>query len=166
MIVLRDRVEIEATPERVFEWFWHLDANYRSWHPAHVSCRYLRGRGLANGSVLYAEEYLHGKLHGLRFSLMNVVPDRGFSYRVFPGLRGEFRMRPTDHQTELVAEIRVGWTMPGIGAAVDAVLRIVLGRVLTDLQQHMREEGVNLRRLLAEGSMLAEVGDAQESRLM
>lgn len=63
MITLRDSVEIRTTPEKVFEWFMHFDENYVSWHPDHVKCSYLKGRRLEEGSVLYVEEYLHGKLH-------------------------------------------------------------------------------------------------------
>lgn len=123
MIVLRDCVEIEAPPSRVFEWFRHLEENYRSWHPAHVSCRYLHGGELQKGSVLYAEEYLHGKLHRLKLSLTKVVPNREFGYRILPGLLGGFRMRPTNHGTEMVAEVVIGWPIPLIGALVDGLIR-------------------------------------------
>ena len=33
MITLRDTIEIQTSPEKIFQWFTHLDRNFRSWHP-------------------------------------------------------------------------------------------------------------------------------------
>ncbi len=149
MLSLRDVVEIEASSERVFDWFRHLEDNYCSWHPAHVSCSYVRGRALEDGSVLYAEEYLDGRLHRLKFTLTEVGAGREFKYRVRPGVRGRFRMRPTEGGTELVAEIFLGWSIPLIGALLDAALKALLSKPIEAIRQHMREVGVNLRALLS-----------------
>ena len=63
MITLRDTIQIKASPEKIFEVFTHLDKNFRSWHPKeHVECRYLKGNPLEEGSILYFEVYLLGKL--------------------------------------------------------------------------------------------------------
>lgn len=152
MIILSDRIEIDAPPSRVFQWFRQLQENYRSWHPDHVSCRYLRGGDLQKGSVFYVEEYLHGKLHHLKFSVTNVVPNQEFSYRILPGLRGGFRMRPTNRGTELVAEIVIGWQTRLIGALVDRLVRRLFTNHLEELARHMKEEGTKLRALLEEES--------------
>jgi hypothetical protein len=43
------------------------DDSYRAWHQKdHVRLRWLEGKPWAEGSVMYAEEYLHGKLHKLK----------------------------------------------------------------------------------------------------
>lgn len=149
MLCLRDVVEIDATPECVFDWFRHLDVNYRSWHPNHVSCRFVRGRGLESGAVLYAEEYLHGRLHRLRFTLEEVDPGRELKFKVFPGLRGVFRMRPTDRGTELVAELLLGLSIPVLGPFVDRVIQSLFRTRIDALRRHMHEEGVQLRALLS-----------------
>ena len=65
MIVLRDTVEIRASPEQIFEFLAHFKENVHAWHPDHVECRYLTYDPLGEGSVIYIEEYLHGKLHKL-----------------------------------------------------------------------------------------------------
>lgn len=148
MLCLRDVVELDASPERVFEWFRHLEENYRSWHPDHVSCHYVRGRGLEDGAVLYAEEYLHGRLHRLKFTLTEVEPEREFSFKIFPGVRGGFRMRSTERCTELVAELFLGWSVPLIGDTIDRALEALFRKQIAALRQHMKEEGVNLRALL------------------
>ena len=150
MLVLRDTIEIETTPEQIFEWFRHLDDNYRSWHPDHVSCRYVRGHDLQDGSVLYAEEYLHGRLHRFKFRLTEVEAGREFKYRIFPGVRGGFRLRPTERGTEFVAEIFLGWSIPILGALSDAVLNVFFSDHIEAIRRHMRDEGIHLRALLSE----------------
>lgn len=148
MILLSDTVIIRTTPTRAFQWFEHLEENYLAWHPAHVSCRYLQGAGLKEGSVLRVEEYLHGKLHKLTFHLTRVVPAREIQYRIAPGLRGGFRFKPTTEGVELGAEIRLGWQIPIMGVLVDLLLKVFFYRQLQALRQHMHEEGLNLRAIL------------------
>ena len=40
---LRDSIEIDAPPERAWEWFEGLADHYADWHPAHVSAEWERG---------------------------------------------------------------------------------------------------------------------------
>jgi uncharacterized protein YndB with AHSA1/START domain len=82
-IVLTDSVEIAVPPEKVFEFLIGIvdDASYRAWHPDdHVAFRWTRGAPWEEGSVAYAEEYLHGKLHKVKFRVDRVVPPREIVY--------------------------------------------------------------------------------------
>ncbi len=81
--VLTDSVEIQATPDKVFDFLTGIrdDESYRAWHPEdHVAFRWLRGEPWQVGSVAYAEEYLHGKLHKLKFQVTEVVANRKIVY--------------------------------------------------------------------------------------
>jgi hypothetical protein len=69
MATLKDSVVINRPPEVVFEWFAHFAENYRSWHKDHVLAKWVKGKNFENGSVLYAEEYLGGKLEKLSFEI-------------------------------------------------------------------------------------------------
>ena len=63
-IVLTDSIEIKTTPEKIFNFLTRLvdDKSYRAWHHEdHVSLRWLKGQPWEEGSVVYAEEYIHGK---------------------------------------------------------------------------------------------------------
>ena len=99
MITLRDTIEIETSPQKIFEWFAHLDENYRAWHPTdHVESRYLKGSPVERDSIVYFEEYLHGDLERMKFQTTNVEPNSRIEYRVlFPysllGMRGSFIIR-------------------------------------------------------------------------
>jgi hypothetical protein len=79
MIKLSDSIEVMASAEEVFEWLARRMSDgesYRAWHPEHVDVRWIKGEPLQKGSVLYAEEYLHGDLHKLKFRITRVVPNR------------------------------------------------------------------------------------------
>jgi len=151
MLILEDIAELRAQPCEVYDWFRNLVDNYKEWHPDHVSCRYVRGKPMQVGSVLYVEEYLHGRLHKLRFKLTSIEPDRLFRYRIAPGLSGGFRITPTKSGARLEAKVCVGWKLPIIGPIVDFVVTKLFEAELSDLRAHMREEGRNLSTLLSAG---------------
>lgn len=88
MISLKDSIEVKATPEKVFNWLVQRmkdQESYQAWHPDHVDIRWIKGEPLQKGSILYAEEYLQGDLHKLKFRITRVVPNRLIEYRsLFP----------------------------------------------------------------------------------
>lgn len=140
----RDSVEINVPPEAVYDWLMSFVKNYRSWHPAHVKCRWLKGKPFEIGSVLYVEEYLGDELHKLKFKITRIKQNKGFEFRIlFPASilvpKGEFLIEPTE-----------------VGSRFTATLYYRFGKLLALLakkekeiiEQHQREEGVNLKRLL------------------
>ena len=61
--VLTDTIEIKATPKEVFNFLTGMvdDDSYRAWHKKdHVRFRWLKGQPWTQGSIIYAEEYIHG----------------------------------------------------------------------------------------------------------
>lgn len=144
---LSDTVEIGTAPEKLFAWFRELDRHYREWHPDHRDCYWLRGDSLAPGSVLYAEEYLHGKLHKLRYRMTEVLPNRYARFRLLGAIgllvpRGEFRIEPTETGARFTATL-----YPRCGRLLR---RLMPGRVQA-LITHQQEEGRNLKKLLEGG---------------
>ena len=72
MTSIVDSIEINATPAKIFDALAQVfssNGGYKKWHKDHVSCKWIKGKALEEGSILYAEEYLHGKLHGLKARL-------------------------------------------------------------------------------------------------
>lgn len=148
MILLQDSVEIKTSPERIFDWFNHLPEHYLVWHPDHVACRFLKGTAFGEGSLLYAEEYLHGKLHHLKFRMIRVVPNRRLEFQVFPGFKGSFIIQPLNGTVRFTATLTFGTTMPLASGMLDWIMRKLLARRLDAMRRHMQEEGENLKRLL------------------
>ncbi len=151
---LVDSIEIEAAPEDVFEWFLHLDEHYLEWHPDHVSCRWLSRREGLVGSTLECVELLHGSRHTLRAVLVRADPPTFLGFRhslptslISPG--GSFAFEPRAPGCLFTATVAF---------RASALLERLAARRVDGLRAHMREESLNLKRLM-EGGELAE--DAQ-----
>ena len=147
MITLKDSIEIKTTPEKIFKFFVHFEENFHAWHPDHVECRWLKGKPFEEGSILYVEEYLHGKLHKFKFFGTKVELNKKIEYTLsFPMSiicpKGSFIIEPRRESSIFTATLsfRFGWLFSKLAKnRVDAI------------KKHMREEGENLKRLLEEG---------------
>lgn len=155
MITLKDTIEVEATPEEVFDWLVQRmkdKESYQAWHPDHVDIRWIKGGPLQEGSVVYAEEYLHGVLHKLKFRITKVVPNRLIEYRLLFPLS---LLAPGNlFLIELKGEGRCVFTAQG-GLRLPRWLFEKMHRKhkgkIEATEQHMREEGENLKRALEKG---------------
>ena len=151
-IVLTESIEIKATPERIFGFLMQIidDESYRAWYPdEHVAFRWIKGGPWQEGSVLYAEEYFHGKLHKLKFLITKVVPNHKIEFvplsrllRIyFPG--NKFLIEPKEHSCifTISGHLRVGW-----------LARTLMGKKLelglSSVKKHMKGEGENMKRIL------------------
>ena len=75
-VILTDSIGIKTTPEKIFDFFTNIvgDESYRAWHPEdHVALRWIEGQPWKEGSVVYAEEYIHGKLHKLKLIVTKII---------------------------------------------------------------------------------------------
>lgn len=105
MIELRDTVEVDVPPDRVWDWLQHLPEHYLEWHPDHLSARWVGGCTMVPGALLEFREVLHGKPHRLRLHLTEVERGRSVRYAAFPGMGGTFRVSPSDHGSRFTATI-------------------------------------------------------------
>lgn len=153
--VLTDTIEINATPEKVFHYLTSIvdSESYQAWHKEdHVAFRFIKGEPWVVGSVIYAEEYIHGKLHKLKFILTKIVPNERIEYvpaswllrKYFP--KNEFIIEPKEETCLFIASgtYRIGW----IGKKL---FKKKLDEGLASIKKHMKEEGENLKHILESG---------------
>ena len=151
-IVIKDSIEINTTAETIFKFLTGIvdDESYRAWHQEdHVSFRWLKGKPWAEGSVLYAEEYLHGKLHKLKFKIIKIDPGRRIEYaptsrflrKYFP--KNEFIIEQKEKSCLFTAS---GTCRVGKLGKIFFKKKIENG--LSSVRKHMREEGENLKIIL------------------
>ena len=151
-VTLTDSIEIKTTPEKIFRFLTSLvdDESYRAWHPDdHVSLRWLKGQPWEERSIARAEEYIHGKLHKLKFIVTKVVPNARIEYvpasrflrRYCPG--NTFSIEPRNGTSVFTATgtLRVGWLLR-------TFVKKRLEHGLSSVRKHMKEEGENLKRIL------------------
>ena len=88
MITLKYSIEINASAAKVFNQLVENLSNrksYKLWHPEHVELRWIKGKPVREGSILYAEEYLDGNLHKLKYRITKIVPNKLIAFRpLFP----------------------------------------------------------------------------------
>ena len=151
-ITLKDSIEIKSTPEKVFNFLVHLvdDISYSAWHPEdHVALRWIKGKPWQEGAVAYAEEYMHGKLHKLKFRVTKVVANKKIEYipscwllRIyFP--KNSFNIEPKGNTTVFTATVRMR-----VGRLVKKFAKKKLEYGISCVRKHMKEEGENLKRIL------------------
>ena len=148
MISLRDSIEIQTTPSQLFAWLGRMPQEYTSWHPDHVACRVLQGAMLEVGSVIECEEYLHGKLHSMRFRTTKVVPDRRIEFQIKGMGRGAFEAQANGDTVRFVAELDIGPDARIIGQLFDFIFSRLFNQRIESMKQHMAEEGRNLKAIL------------------
>ncbi|HCB50283.1 MAG TPA: hypothetical protein DEP47_12375 [Chloroflexi bacterium] len=129
-----------------------MPEEYKSWHPDHVACRVVHGSVLEVGSEIECQEYLHGKLHSLRFRMTKVIPDRRVEFVIERMGRGAFEAQANDDTVTFVAELDIGSTAPIVGRFVDFIISRLFNQRIESMRQHMAEEGRNLKTILEYGS--------------
>ena len=156
MITLQDKIEINTSSEKIFEWFAHLDKNFKSWHPKeHVECRYLKGNPLEEDSILYFEVYLLGKLQKAKYYITNIEPNSRIEFKVgFPlslfGGRGDYVVEPRGDNSLFIQDTYLGMRIPLLGSVIDKLIQLLLGRLNEAFKKHMAEEDQNLKRIMEE----------------
>ena len=147
MVTVKDAIEIKTTPEAIFDGLIKVFSSqeyFKKWHKDHVKCQWLKGKPFEEGSILYVEEYLHGKLHKMKFLSTQLEPNRKIEYKLlFPMSmicpRGSFTVEPKEESSIFTATLtfRFGWLFTKFAKSnVEA------------MKSHMREEGENLKKLI------------------
>jgi len=148
MIVIEHSIEINSTAEKVYACLLDIfgsSENYHSWHPDHRDIRWIRGKPFENGSIGYAEQYLHGELHRGKFICTNVVPNSYIEYRpVFPAsifipkLQFIFEMKDNDACIFTARNyLRAG-----------PLFAKLAKQQIADTKRHISEEGENLKAMV------------------
>jgi len=114
-----------------------------------VDIRWIKGEPLQEGSILYAEEYLLGDLHKLKFRITKIVPNRLIEYRcLFP-----LSILAPGNKFLIEPKGRDGCVFTAMG--VIRIPRWLFVRLhkkhehkIEATQQHMKEEGLNLKKAL------------------
>ena len=148
-MTLTDSIRIKTSPEKIFTFLIRLKdtESYKAWHPDDVLMRWIKGKPFTEGSIAYFEEYLHGKIHKVKFMCTRVVPNRLIEYRppfplsiIFPG--NQFIIEPVGEGSCIFTAT--------VKARMGPLSRRLSRRRLEDVRRHMKEEGENLKAKVEE----------------
>jgi len=110
------------------------------------------------GSEIECQEYLHGKLHSLKFQMSKVVSDKRVEFTIIGMGQGAFEVESVDDHIRFIAELDIGTDIPIFGRFFDLIFSRLFTERIKAMKQHMVEEGRNLKEILEEKSHL--VSDA------
>jgi len=144
MKTLRESIEINVSPEVIWDWFLHIAENYLEWHPSHIKANWETETASEVGSILYAEEDIDEKFLKMKSKLTNLIPNRLYRFKTVGTLKlilagGSFEIEPSEN-----------------GSIFTATLDFHMGKLLSKLAKktvqqislHMIEEGQNLKKIL------------------
>ena len=147
MAALTDSIKIKATPEKIFNVLikvFSSEKYYKMWHKDHTICKWIKGKPFEKVSALYTEEYLHGKLHKMKFIVTEVVKNKKIGFRLlFPASivcpKGSFIIEQGKENSIFTANLYFRFSNFFIKYAKDRV---------DDVKRHMKEEGEKLKEII------------------
>lgn len=141
---LRESIEINVSPEVIWDWLLYIVENYLEWHPSHIKANWETETVSEVGSIMYAEEDISGEFLKMKSKLTILIPNKLYRFKTVGFLKlilagGSFEMEPSEK-----------------GSIFTATLDFHMGKLLSKLikkkvqqiSQHMIEEGENLKKIL------------------
>jgi uncharacterized protein YndB with AHSA1/START domain len=146
---IKDSIEIKTTPEKIWEFFVHLDENYRAWHPEdHILFRWIGGKPLEVGSTFYAEQRVKGKVVKYRGTFIEIIPNRKIVFKcAFPvsvvSPKFEWLIEPKDPNCVFTAV-----TYMRFGRLFQKLFKKHIEGSKQVHDKHVKAEGENLKKIL------------------
>jgi hypothetical protein len=144
-MILEQSVSMAAAPARAYRFFAEMEARYTRWHPDHIAFRWLQDARLEVGARFYIEERIDGRVlkRTMRFtrlepdSHVEFAPDLAIMRFFLP--RIVFAIAPTPEGCRVTQQVHV---------RIGPIGRRLNRRGFAVVEQHMKEEGENLKALL------------------
>ncbi len=150
-----EKTIVTATPQQVWKFLTSIQEgdNYKRWHPQdHIKCICSSGDGVSVGSQFYAEEYIGKRILKLPYQLNKAVENEFLEYTAQTPLsllnlgKGYFKIEIEGVNTSIIALVEYGWDVPIIGTLIDSTIEMYFKK--KDLQKHMQEEGMNMKKIV------------------
>lgn len=148
---LKHSVEIETTPERIWEFFVNLDKNYTKWHPEdHVLFQWTKGEPLREKTAFHAKQYVRGKLTIYKGTCTEIIPNRKIVFKfAFPvslvSPKVEWQIEPSGSKCIFTAI-----TYMRFGKVFQRLFKKHMKDSVALHDKHVGAEGENLKKILEE----------------
>ena len=149
--VLTDTIEINASPEAIWNFFVQLEENYVDWHPGdHVKFSWI-GNPMEKGTWWYAEEMVHGHLFKLKGTIGEVIPLKKIVFKYsFPvsivSPRFEWKIEARNSSSTFTAISYLN-----AGDLFSKMARKEMEWKMAATKKHTKEEGEYLKKYLENG---------------
>jgi len=148
-LLLKDSIEINTTPEKIWEFFKNLDKNYTTWHTKdHILFKWIKGEPLEEGSTCYAEQYVMGKVTKYNATLVDIIPYKKIVFKWFYPVslmspKVEWLIDPKGQHTVFTAI-----TYMRAGHLWNKLFKKEMKKLIEAHNKHTGEETKNLKKIL------------------
>ncbi|MCC7573935.1 MAG: SRPBCC family protein [Candidatus Methanofastidiosum sp.] len=147
--VLKHSIEIEASPDKVWDFFYNVQENYRTWHPEdHILFKWTKGNPLEVGSTIYSEQKMGEEIAKLKGTCTEVIPKRKIVFKFdFPTSfmcpKIEWLIEPQEKNSIFTAV-----THYKFGKLFLKFSKGKVDDIIEATQKHTKEERENLKKIL------------------
>lgn len=148
-MTLEHEVDIDTTPDRIWDFLIKIEKNYPAWHPNdHILFRWTNGAPFETGSTFYAEQYMLGE-------------KVKYNGKITESIRGEkitmkfsFPLSIITDKIEMIIENHGTYstfkhiTYMKFRFLSRTIFRKQNIRMLNDMDTHIRTEGGNMKSIL------------------
>jgi hypothetical protein len=147
--IIETVTEIKTTPEKIWEFFLNIERNYKAWHPEdHNYFRWIKGNPLETGSKVDAKETIGGHKGRIKATVIESEENKKIVFKpAFPISfmcpRLEWLIESNGDNTLFIAR-----SYYRFGKLFLTFKKKAADEILSISQQHMDEEGDNLKKIL------------------
>jgi len=132
----------------VYAFCENMETNYLNWHQEHKAFEWRHRKGLAVGNVFYFEEENGGQLLKKETRFTKIKPHRYIEFTMVNWFYRWFIPKMTFTFTPTVAENNCLFTAQVFLRGIGPLGKWGHRQEFAAVQQHMKEEGLNLKRLI------------------
>jgi hypothetical protein len=142
-------VNVETTPDRIWDFLINIDRNYSAWHPAdHILFQWTKGEPFSAGSTFYAEQYMTGEKVKYNGRITESIPGERITMKFsFPLslITDKIEMIIEDHGSHCTFKHVTHMKFKLLSRTIFKKQNI---RTLIDMDAHIRTEGGNMKSIL------------------
>lgn len=147
--IVKSSIEIDTTPEEIWNFFKNIEENYKMWHPKeHIYFKWVKGKPLELGSKIDSEEAIDG--HKVRIKGTCIESEKNKIIVFKPNWPVSFICPRIEWVIEKKGEnsIFIANTYYKFGKMYLKTKKDKVDFILKVAQKHMDEEGENLKKIL------------------
>jgi hypothetical protein len=146
---LLHEVDINTTPEKIWEFLINIEHNYKAWHPDdHILFRWIKGVPFEEGSVFYAEQYMMGQNVKYKGKISECISGKKIT------MRFSFPLSLITEKIEMIVEDHGSYskfkhiTYMKFKLLSRTIFKNRNIRLLNDMNAHVLAEGANMKRII------------------
>jgi uncharacterized protein YndB with AHSA1/START domain len=148
-MTLVHEVNINASPEKTWEFLINIEKNYKAWHPDdHILFQWVKGAPFEEGATFYAEQNLMGEKVKYKGKITYCIPGSKITMKFsFPLslITEKIEMIVEDHGSHSTFKHVTYMKFKLLSRTIFKKRNI---RLLNDMDCHVMAEGANMKRII------------------